>query len=255
MKTIESIGKLFLLLLIIGNMTSCTDEDEIYTIGSQSGKLIKQVVINNKDYFQFHYDGKKLIKTEYIYSDGRTDTYSYNYQDDELKIISYNYIDGVMSYTLNEKGHINSHRDASEIKDIPYNSDNYLSYWTYIYRQDILEGGFMLYRNSLQMHYRSGNRLETVSEKRNVQYKYTYNKYQNKSKINILEDNILGNIELYVGGLIGQAPKNLVSRIEIVTSDNTKTINYTYELDDEGYITKIRETKGSERTTYTFSYY
>lgn len=269
MKTFRFIGKMILVALIIGFTTSCGDDDDDDDSGggAQSSKLIKQIVSDDEGYtttYSFTYDGNKLKSFKvvdpddsgefYLTYSGNTLTLTGDGQTSKTTLTSQGYISGT-AYEDDEK---------YESLDYTYDANGYLKtyVWNYGETEDFYET-----EEKWTFKYSDGNRVSADYSRfydygdetslLEAQCKYTYFDYENKTGINTPFGSIDESIVSFVGGFEGKAPKNLVSRFEIVRTDGKggMVINYTYERDNGGYVTKITEKYVDSTVVYTITYY
>lgn len=265
MKTFRLIGKMILAVLIMASVTACSDgddDDDNPNTGNQSEKLIKKITEDYGSYYQLAYSGKKLSSFKYYdwegdletnitfsYS-GNTATMSERYDEYEYKV----------NFKLNDKGYITSISDAGGYIDgsCTYNSDGYITKLT-----SSEDDGDYYSSNTTVFTYANGNRTKAVETSIDEEDEYTetriytYNEYENKSMLNFVGYDEFDYFLYTTTGFLGKAPKNLVSKVEITTDnywEEDRTYYYTYELDEEGYVTKIHEREVSSGWDYTETY-
>jgi len=272
MKTTKLISAILLATAMIFSFNACEDNDNDNNgggdfISNRSEKLIKTVSGDYRHY-EYFYSDKKLVEIK-------------DYQGYSIATLTYSgdsvFIDGYFTnnyydtrWRLNDRGYVQSGKSAERFQgfydpsfgsfycdcfcfyDIKYNSSGNLLEQTESWRfnENDLED---ITSNTVIATNKNGNRMECKGEY-DYSYTYTYSKYKNKSCLDFRYESI----DLYISasGLFGKAPKNLPATITKHGWDNSSTTSFSYEFDEEGYVTEITVTDPSGNIqSYYITYY
>ncbi|MDH8701403.1 hypothetical protein M2138_000744 [Dysgonomonadaceae bacterium PH5-43] len=255
MKTFRLIGKMLLVVLLVGFTAACSeDNDDTSAKGSQSGKLIKRISNDDGYAWDFSYSGK-LLKSIAYSSDGDSDggvTYSYSGNKVTMKYYGDDWNES-SAMSLNKQGFFAGSANNSEYESLScgYDANGFL---VSISMRAFDEEDDYEVSSDIEMTYSGGNRTSVVvtsSDSGETKYRITYSEYENKSKLDFFEDDMGEYIEGFVGGFMGKASKNLVSKVERIYDYGYKeTIHFSYEFDEDGYVTEWTE----GYTTYYVTY-
>lgn len=270
MKT-KSLTAMLMAMALSFNFAACSDENENGGGGSLSGDASKRLT---RMHVQSAYDGDNTL--EFAYDDqGRvstlillwesddeswTNSYAYSYNGNNISI-SCRFHEGnapereytiESSYTLNDKGYVTSGSSVSNGHTDEYTfsytddymtlateiSDNGDGFFEHKYEHSIISDGL------IQPDGLDGIEYTEIPNKGNFFLQYA-------SEADIFDSFYF--YELYWANLLGKATQYLPEK---TWHGRNEQFNYTYKLDDEGYVTSFSITNedGEQISTATCTY-
>jgi len=225
-----------LLIALLVGFNSCSSDDPINNGGNPNStqrkitkieKLNQQGTVFSTEIFTYDSQGR-WIKSEET-SDNQVKTKTLSYSANSISFRD-NYYNEETTFELN-KNIIISRGDKTY--DKYHYSNGYLS--------RIGTGGYA------DFTYSNGNLIKVVEDDGDSYYDITYTDYPDKLGINIFEPNyndgdldVRPNNPLYQFGYFGKKSNNLIKTIKgKYYNGNTDTYNYSYNFDNEGYVTEM----------------
>lgn len=258
-------------LFFLQAFVACSDDDDNGPAFSKDGKrLVRSITYDGWEaegekgvyYFKYNGEGQMIrveLRTTYAsdedertYTDTEYYTYSlsgnkltakYVYNDSEYPEDS-EHEEGV--FTLNEDGFV----AEGEIRnDYEYAENSYAYRCFYNDDRQLIRTECPAHNATQEYFWENGNYVRIRS---GLVFTYTYYDIENKTNIDfgsiLYGTEGLGDDDLYlnIAGYLGKTSRNLLK--------STDYTQYSYEFDEEGYVTKVTETSRDTRWTYTISY-
>lgn len=246
------------------NFVACSDDNEPNGGnggGSGSGDATKRLIKvetetkhNGRNVFTLAYNNEGRVSeaslTFYLESGTFSTNYEFTYDANEVNVATtFNDEMDINTYILNDSGYIESGINREYASDRNYTftyTNDYLTSYTY-------EGN----PYGPEVHELTGDGAIVPDDWEVVEYSDIPNKsglffYSNSTEV--FDD--FEFYELYYAGLLGKAPTYLPKRSEHYEGSLDSAHNYSYEVDDEGYVTSftITDEDGEQVTTATCTY-
>ena len=259
MKTLRYIGMAILAVVLCTNLSSCSDDDDSSNgngngNSSDNGMKISTITWNDGEWSEFFYDNQgRIVKEEDFDATGMwcTTDIEYNannivitekYDDEQYRIICH----------LNAQGLV----EAAALPN-KYNDDNRMVQYTYDANGQLLSMYDGDDETETHFTWENGNLTKATNEGWSWTATYTYNTSLSSSQgfvfygdvmIDIFDESCL---ELLANsGYFGKIPKNLLSG----GTDNNYSWSLSYELSDDGYVSKITGTEDDETYWMTLTW-
>lgn len=249
MKQFRLLGMALLALIMSVGFVACSSSDDDDNNGGGS-------ITSGKKLMSINYDAETI---NFVYGeDGKLDqtTYIDKYNERYSGSINYSWNGNTITATKKENGRTNSY--TIKLQDGKISStnaiDGYVEAITYSgnYIKEI-EGYF-----SDKYTWENGN-ITKIDDNINITY-YTDKVNKHSSIIDVSVLNLdhasfdLNDLIMAHPNLVGTSNQNLIKSVTYTDTSHDGTANYSYELDKDGYPTKITETDGSDTTVYTLTW-
>lgn len=256
--------KLLISFAALALLAACSDDDNDENNGQQPSLLTKQItkierteteedgqVYEDSWEYDYNSDGKIIAVTSY----GNTDfTVTYNGNK-----VTEKDGDDTSEYTL-ENGRVSTctytaeHEDESYTSEYRYN-DGYLSKITETGEGYVSTSTFSFKNGCLEKSELTW--VEDEDEPYTEAYEFTYTtKRPNNLNVDIFGwiTDIDGCERIMILGIAGNRSAYLPDVMKYTEDGDTDIYNFKYDVDADGYITKITQTCGSEKTEYVITY-